>query len=325
MSGEAQATVHLAFAERYGVDIVRLSCGYPFPLPKGVRFERPQDFTRVEATEAKVGGFDHSLTCLRKVASALKDRCVLETIPSAFTTLASLAGEQLVLQAMREHPGFLQPALEAVTKTYERYVKRALDAGADGVFLVVSAASHQHMSPEEYSRWSEPYDRRVLEAASVAPCNTVYAAGSRLFLDPLKALPCSLLGWSQAQAGPGLARGRSGFDGAVLGGLDELRPEDYPSLIERHAEEWTAPGLVLAPGGPLSAEIDPRRIDDLRQAVLGLAGFTRYKEAQDRPPKPKKAREPRPEPTSYPTPKTTGRARLTGAPELGAEPASTED
>lgn len=322
MSGEAQASVHLAFAERYGVDLVRVATGYPFPLPKGARLERPQDLARVEPDQARAGGFDHALTCLRKVCTGLKERCVLETVPSAFSTLFSLGGAGLVLQAMREHPGFLKPALEAVTNTYERYIARATDAGADGLFLLVSAASHQHMSPEEYREWSEPYDRRLLEAAASLPCNVVYATGSRLFLDPLKKLPCQVLGWSQAQAGPGLTRGRSGFAGAILGGLDESKPEDYPALLERSAEEWTAPGLIVAPGGALSPEIDPRRIDDLRAAVLGLARYTREKNAV---PKVKKPREPRPEPTSYPTPRTTGKARLTRAPELSAEPASEAD
>ncbi len=324
MSGEAQASVHLAFAERYGLDIVRLDCGYPFPLPKGVRLERPQDLARVEATEGKVGGFDHALTCVKKVCAGLKERCVVDTVNSPFTTLVALAGAPVVLEAMREHPGFLKPSLEAITLTYERYVKRSMDAGADGVFLVVAAASHGLMSPEEYAEWCEPYDRRVLDAAPEAPCNTVYAAGNRLFLEPLKRLPCSLLGWSQAQAGPGVTRGRAGFAGAILGGLDELKPEEYPAVLERQADDWLEPGLVLAPGGALNARIDPRRIDDLRQAVLNLGSYSRYK-SREATPKVKKPREPRPEPTSYPVPRTTGRARLTGGPELGADSASKED
>lgn len=312
MSGEAQASVHLAFAERYGVDLVRVCCDYPFPLPKGVRLDRPQDFARVEPGEIRSKAFDHALTCLRKVTAGLPDRWVVDTLPSPFTTLAGLASEEVLLQALREHPGFVKPALEAITTTYERYLAKALEAGAHGVFLVVTAASHQLLSPQEYAEWSEPYDRRVLEAAAQAPCNTVYAAGTRLFLDPLKQLPCRLLGWSQIQAGPGLGRGRAGFNGAVLGGLDELHPESFPAALGRSVDEWTAPGLVLAPGGALPAQVDPRRLDDLRSAVLGLTQYTRPKP----PPRERKPREPRPEPTSYPKPRTTGRTRLSLGPNL---------
>ncbi len=315
MSGEAQASVHLAFAERYGVDLVRISCNYPYPLAKGQRLERSKDFAALEPLEGKQASFDHSLSCLKKVHTGLKGtRYLLDTVTSPFTTLARLAGHELCLQAMREHPGFFKSALEAVTRTLERYASRALEAGAQGLFLLVSAASHQHMSPEEYSEHVAPYDERVLRAASEARCNAVYAVGTRLFLEPLKALPCRLLGWSQVHAGPGLVRGRANFPGAVLGGLDELHPEHYPDILARSAEEWTAPGLILAPGGPLPAETDPRRIDELRQAVLALTQETREKPT----PKPRKAREPRPEPTSYPTPRTTGRSRLTTTPPLGA-------
>ncbi len=325
MSGEAQASVHLAFAERYGVDLVRICCDYPYPLAKGQRLERSKDFAALEPLEGKQASFDHSLSCIKKVHAGLKGtRYLLDTVASPFTTLARLAGHELCLQAMREHPGFFKSALEAVTRTLERYAGRALEAGAQGLFLLISAASHQHMSPEEYSEHIAPYDERVLQAASEAPCNAIYAVGSRLFLEPLKALPCRLLGWSQVHAGPGLVRGRANFSGAILGGLDELHPEHYPDILARSAEEWTAPGLILAPGGPLPAETDPRRLDDLRQAVLALT-----QEKRDKPaPKPRRAREPRPEPTSYPTPRTTGRSRLTASPPLGAGDASsalTED
>jgi uroporphyrinogen-III decarboxylase len=217
---------------------------------------------------------------------------VLDTVLSPWTTLCKLAGTERVLAAMREHPGFLRPGLEAVARSLANYVKFAVESGIHGIWLVVDSASHNVLTPKEYAEWSLPYDRLLLETAQAAPCNAIYAEGARLHLDSVLSLPAALLGWSQ-HGGPSLQRMKSRWKGLIIGGLDEraLTGQD-PGHLGRQVEElWLEmgpTGWILAPGGDLPTDVPPYALDHLRRAAESIARLkepseTRYSAGSARP------------------------------------------
>src|SRR4029453_15533948 len=94
--------------------------------------------------------------------------------------------------------------------------------GADSFFYSIQAASTAVHTPEEYARFGEPYDRRILEAVRpraalpVLPCH-----GEQLMFDRLAELPADAWNWDDRRSGPTIRDGRARVPGAVIGGMNQ--------------------------------------------------------------------------------------------------------
>jgi uroporphyrinogen-III decarboxylase len=103
-----------------------------------------------------------------------------------FTPLAILAELTEPPEALRDlmprEPKRIERALEAVTRTFERYVAAVMHAGADGLFLAtVDWGSRAFVTPESLRRWSRPYDLRLL-AAPASRFHTLHVCRRRAAL-----------------------------------------------------------------------------------------------------------------------------------------------
>src|SRR5208282_5582782 len=63
------------------------------------------------------------------------------------------------------------------------HARRAVAAGASGIFLAIANAQDGILSPDDYAKFSEPFDRLVLEATGQAPLNTLHLHGNRVYLE----------------------------------------------------------------------------------------------------------------------------------------------
>lgn len=273
MGGEALAAAQIAFARRYRVDLLKVEHGYPYPCPEGLSIDRPQDFTRLEVLQGKEGDWEQQLLALRRIGRAVRGKLwYVETVWGPWAVLCRLAGRDLVLRTLREHPGFFRHALQAVGRSLVHYVRHVLEAGAQGIFLVVAGASYDVMTPQEYAREVKPWDCRILEAAKRAPLNAVRLEGRRLHFETVLDYPARILSWSHAHSGPGLERGAERWGRAVLGGLDEaVVAGSTPADLRVHLRETlrTQPEShrIIAPGGTLPADVSPRLLEAIRDGV----------------------------------------------------------
>src|SRR5512146_890841 len=137
----------------------------------------PADWDRVGEQPHDAGALGEQLEAVRTLRARLPaDVPLLETV---FTPLAILAEMTEPPQALRDllpvEPARIERALEAVTRTFERYVEAVMRAGADGIFLAtVDWGSRSFVTPELLRRWSRPYDLRLLEAAGPSPYHTMH-------------------------------------------------------------------------------------------------------------------------------------------------------
>src|SRR5205807_75681 len=82
---------------------------------------------------------------------------------------------------------------------------QALAEGLSGIFYSIQAASRSVSSEDDYGRFGEPYDRRVLESVMGKSMLTiVHCHGDRLMFDRLAALPGNAWNWDDRAAGPSL-------------------------------------------------------------------------------------------------------------------------
>jgi len=288
----AQST--LRFHERYGSDFLKVTPagGYAVldwgcvesdeVLPDGHRacarhgVNDPEDWKRVRPVRMESTGWASHLECI--IRCVVDRRADCPTLPTVFSPLSlarKLSGDRLNYD-LRENPGAVTDALEAITETILAFADACFREGVDGFFYSVQAASLAFHSAEEYARFGEPYDRRILEAVRPHSKVTVlHCHGERLMFDRLAALPADVWNWDDRRAGPSLAAVKALLPGAVLGGLDQWGALKEGAIDQAKAEAADAvaqtggTGFILGTGCVLPANTSDLALVEVVRSVGG--------------------------------------------------------
>lgn len=272
-AGLAQAT--LRFHERYGSDLLKITPpgGYcvaawgcmesPEVRPEGFRpcavhgVQQASDWGKIRALDpaAAEGWVDQLETIVRMgFDRRIGDAAVVPTVFSPLTIARKLAGDRLAAD-LATHPAAVADALEAIAETVTRFTERALADGVSGVFFAIQAADLALHTEEDYARFGEPHDRRVLETVRArGGLAVIHAHGTRLMFERLAGLPGDIWNWDDRASGPSLAEGLARVPGAVMGGLDQRRtlhdgtPEQAVAECDDAIAGTGGRGLIVGPG-----------------------------------------------------------------------------
>lgn len=113
------------------------------------------------------------------------------------------------------------------------------------------------MTEEDYARFSEPFDKLVLQAASAAPLNVLHLHCDAKFSDKLyidrfcQGWPAAAINYT-SYSGVALGDLRRKYNGVIMAGLDERK---YRGLSDgdlkdqkTSAQAAAGPKFILAPG-----------------------------------------------------------------------------
>jgi uroporphyrinogen decarboxylase len=256
---EKHAAAIIDFHRRFRTDLVKVMSDFPYPKPEGdwfsVKFNPdpfPQQIRALELIRTGVGA----------------DAYFVETIFNPYKVAENLSSPQDVSSLRVSHPGALLDALEVIAKSEAAHAKRALAAGASGIFLAIANADSDVMSEPEYAKFSEPFDRMVLDAVKDAPLNILHLHGDHVYLDRFyDKWPAAAINYSEHGTHVPIARVRQKYSGVLMGGLDE---KNYRDLSEtRLRDQWLAAQrdagkkFILAPGCSVPNESTDAELDRL--------------------------------------------------------------
>ncbi len=288
----AQAT--LRFHERYGSDFLKVTPagGYAVEdwgcvesdelMPDGHRpcarhaVNAPEDWKKIRPVKMESTGWAaHIETIIRCVVDKRVDCPTLPTVFSPLSLARKLSGERLNYD-LKENPQAVTDALEAITETILAFALASFREGAQGFFYSVQAASTDFHREEEYLRFGEPYDRRVLEAVRPKSKLTIlHCHGEHLMFDRLAALPADAWNWDDRRAGPSLEEGRARVPGAVIGGLNQWTtlkdgpPEKAKAEAQDAIAQTGGTGLILGAGCVLVSDSSDLTLVELIRSIGG--------------------------------------------------------
>ena len=240
----AHARATLDFHSRFETDLVKVMSDFPFPKPGGKWWE----VRRVD------NPFPSQISALNDIRTGLNGRKhFVETIFNPWNVAEKLSSKEEVLRLQSEQPDRLLSALEAIAKSEASHARRAINAGASGIFLAIANAQDGIMSQADYAKFSEPFDRIVLDAAKNAPVNILHLHGDKVYLDRfLTGWPQAVIHYSQHGTGVTLRDVRRRYSGALMGGIDErtFRTTTDAQFKQQRQTAIAAVGksLILAPG-----------------------------------------------------------------------------
>src|SRR5574341_182823 len=296
-AGLAQAT--LRFHERYGSDFVKITPRGGYPVEAGGCVEgevlredghRPctacavrsaGDWKKIRPLDPGAApGYGEQLETIIRMGfdRRIGDAPVLPTLFSPLSLARKLSGDRLP-HDLREHPDLVRGALEAITETLVRFAALALAEGVSGIFYSIQAASLSVSTEEDYQRFGEPYDRRVLESVGGTSLLTiVHCHGDRLMFERLAGLPGNAWNWDDRATPPSLREGKAKTVGTVIGGLNQWKTlrDGTPEQAADEAREAIAQtggiGLIVGPGCVLPMNTPDANVAAVVQALGGPLG-----------------------------------------------------
>ena len=263
LPGERHAQATLDFYRKFKPDLVKVMSDYPYPKPgSGNWYELREE----------QNPFPEQIRALELIRSGLNGEAYfVETIFNPWNVAEKLASKEEVQRLRTEKPQVLLDALEVIAKSEANHARRAAAAGASGIFLAIANAQEGVSSQDDYARFSEPFDRMVLEAVRTSPLNILHLHGDRVYLDRFyKGWPAAAINYSMHGTGVDLKRVRQGYSGVLMGGLDErnYRKLDAAELKEQwqQAQQQAGKRFILAPG----CSVPNKTKDDELRRLTGL-------------------------------------------------------
>ena len=242
--GDRHAQATLEFHQAFKTDVVKVMSDYPYPKPPGKWFE-------LQVVESP---FPEQIRALEIIRAGLKgESYFIETVFNPWNQAEKLSSKEEVARLKVEDPRALLDTLEVIAKSEANHAGLAVEAGAAGIFLAIANAQEGVLSEEEYAKFSEPFDQMILEAVSSAPLNTLQVHGEEVYLDRFHSgWAASVLQYSVHGTGIPISRTRQGYDGVLMGGLDErtFRNLSQAELRQQWQAAQQAAGgkFILAPG-----------------------------------------------------------------------------
>jgi uroporphyrinogen decarboxylase len=262
--GERHAHATLAFHRKFRTDLVKVMSDYPYPKPAGKWYELKPD----------ANPFPEQIRALEIIRDGLAGRAhFVETIFNPWNVAEKLSSQEEVQRLKAEKPQALLDALEIIARSEAAHARRAIATGASGIFLAIANAQHGILSPADYARFSEPFDKLILEAVRQPPLNMLHLHGDKVYLDRFyRGWPAPVINYSKHATGVEISAVRRNYSGVLMGGLDEsnFRKLSKSDLRQQWQAAQQAAGkrFILAPGCSVPNESTDQELQRLVE-VLG--------------------------------------------------------
>ncbi len=222
----------LEFYRKFKPDVVKVMSDYSYPKAKSEWF----------ALREEKNPFPAQIQALNGIREGVAGQAYfVETIFNPWNVAEKLSSKEEVKRLKEEQPQRLLDALEVIAKSEANHAKRAVAAGAVGIFLAIANAEDEVLSQTDYAKFSEPFDKIVLAAVSSAPLNVLHLHGDKVYLDRFyRGWPVAGINYSSHDTGISFAEVRRNYSGILMGGIDE---RNYRTL---NAEELKRQSTVAA-------------------------------------------------------------------------------
>jgi uroporphyrinogen decarboxylase len=237
-SPDSLAAATLAFQSQFDFDLVKVTPASSFCLldwgvedkwegdPEGTRrytkrvVARPEDWARLPVLTPDSPRLASQLNCLKILRHKLgPETPLLQTIFNPLAQAKNLAGGENLLIHLRQYPDFVMKGLDTILKSTELFIHAAQEIGMDGIFYAIQHAQSHVLTPDEFIKFSLPFDSTLLAGVSNLWCNMIHLHGTNIMFDQVVDFPVHIYNWHDRETDWSLADGQNHFKGAACGGL----------------------------------------------------------------------------------------------------------
>jgi uroporphyrinogen decarboxylase len=254
---ETLANAILHFQSNYDFDLVKVTPASSFSVKdwgvedewvgdtEGTRrytqrvINDARDWENLPLLEPSAPHLAGQLACLRSIRAQLdSDTPLLQTIFSPLAQAKNLAGNDKLLEHLRNRPSSVLKGLKTIADSTRRFVEAARETGIDGIFYAVQHAQENILSYEEYKLFGLLFDMQSIGPARDLWCNILHLHGNQVHFELVNELPFRIVNWHDRESHPSLAEAQKLFAGVVCGGMrqDTLVYRDRAQVMEEAAD-----------------------------------------------------------------------------------------
>lgn len=278
IAGPAAVEAHLQHVEAFGLDFLKVMNDNDYP--HSGRVESVADLASLTVLRGDEPRFARQLELIATLKRKLEGRLPLvTTVFNVWATLRHLIRpptshnpptleaadppSDRIKQFWAQDPERLKQALGVIATSLANFVRRCLDAGADGIFL--SVRDDWLQSPEMPTLYHElvrPGDLEILGAAAGGWFNILHVCGKPADFEAFAGYPVQAINWADRAAGPSLAQVCGRLKPAICGGIDNLStlvegtPEDCEREVADALRQVGDRPILITPG----CTYDPARV-----------------------------------------------------------------
>jgi uroporphyrinogen decarboxylase len=218
--------------------------------------------------------FPEQIKALRLINKELRGQALfVETVFQSWNVAEKLSSKKDLTQ-LKENPKLFKKVLRAISESQANHARLALDAGAAGIFLAVSAADQFVTDPQEYVKLGRESDLIILDAVKEkGVMNILHVHGKKPHFDTLLTYPVQVMNYSVHGTGIGLTDARRRFTGTLMGGLNEetiasQSTEELAGDLQAAILAMQKRRFILSPGCSVPNDISPEvllRLQELAQ------------------------------------------------------------
>jgi uroporphyrinogen decarboxylase len=251
------------------------------PVQEYAAVKTEDDWLKIKPLEPEVGCFGEQLKAVDLIKKGLDGKLdFVQTVFSPLSIAADLTKSENIFKEFMESGINLEPALESITFTLEKYVARLLQIGVSGIFFATTQwATRDNISEEQYLQYGKPYDLRVLKTAGKAKFNILHVCKQFNMLTLFKDYPVDIINWSKHEPGNmDFSQADKIFSQVFLGGMDHIQtlvegsPRDVITQLEDALADAGDHPLIIGPGCSLKPGTPYENLQVMRDSVNRGAG-----------------------------------------------------
>jgi uroporphyrinogen decarboxylase len=228
------------------------------PVAESFPVEHREDWKKIKSLDHSKGSLGEILEAGKGILKRIgREVFCIPTVFSPLSIAADLVdSEQRFQSQMKEGPDELHQALNAISETFEAYVKELIGAGMAGIFFATTEwASRDRITEDEYLEFGRPYDLRVLRAADDGFFNVVHVCKTNNMLPLFRDYPAPVISWNPFEAGNlSVHQAAQIIDKVFLTGIDQNNAllngsrEEIREQVEASLKDAPVGKLMVAPG-----------------------------------------------------------------------------
>lgn len=195
----------------------------------------------------------------------------METVFNPWTVAEKLSSREEIRRLKDQNPQALLDALDVITQSEIAHAKKAFATGAAGIMLAVANPNKAELSRADYVKFSLPFDRRILEAATEGRLNMLHVHVEPAYLDLFDKFPAPIFNYSLHVSGIPISDVRKRWAGVIAGGVDEVNYRKLTAADIRAqwkaASQAAGPKYILTPGCSVPDDSAPAELLRLPQVL----------------------------------------------------------
>lgn len=201
--GQACVDAHLAYYRRCGLDYIKImSDSIDYHLPAGFEPKTAADWKKLKPQGRGSSYIEDAVWRCKRLNEELQGECcTFYNIFAPFSLMRQVAGDETVMQQLREDPESVLEGLEAIATDCATLCRAVVEeGGCTGIYLSLQGGELGRFTYDEYRSMIMPSDLMALNAAKAAGgqniCHLCGWAGDRNDLNLWKDYPADAFNWA---------------------------------------------------------------------------------------------------------------------------------